>query len=132
LDAKGISGSDFFFLKLRLIFGNFIEMPFLPELFLLFVGVLKRDLIAFPARRSLAIDSLSDCLRRGSFGIAGLYSGFILILIKYYVLLHANVEVLNTTTTSKNNQQPKALAHQNNFKPINHVILKDVDGSIVT
>jgi len=69
-------------------------------LFLLFVGVLRRDLIVFPARRSLAIDSLSGCLRR-SFGIVGLFRYLCWTLIKYYVSLYNSVEMLNNATTSK-------------------------------
>jgi hypothetical protein len=92
-----------------MIFGIFLKMLALSA-----VAFLGRDLLAFLVGRSLAMDCLSVCLRL-CFGIVNLYSEFVLTLLKYYVLLYANVEVLSTKTTSKSKQQPKALVSSKQF-----------------
>jgi hypothetical protein len=73
LATEGISGSGFFFLKPRLIFGSLNLLLLLVLLAvdaLLSVVFLLGVLFAFRVSRSLAMDSLSFCLRF-CFGIVG-------------------------------------------------------------
>jgi hypothetical protein len=73
LTTEGISGSGFFFLKPRLIFGSLNLLLLLVLLavdVLLSVFFLLGVLFAFRVSRSLAMDSFSFCLRF-CFGIIG-------------------------------------------------------------
>ena len=47
--------------------------------------------------------------------------------IKYYVLIHDNVEVLNTNTTPATQPSQKQLAQQNNFKPAKNDIHQHIN-----